>query len=90
MDYFLKAESEAALWQALEAAGIVESIDGSFVKKQGYDLDIIGVIFKTTGEIVEQIDGYHANIRTVSELTEEQIAVLPLIEAPSTPTRVWF
>lgn len=69
-------------------------------KTDGYDLDIIGVIFKPTGEtgedangeyqIVEPLEGYHANLRMWGgELSDEQKAALPLIEKPNTPTRVW-
>jgi hypothetical protein len=33
------------------------------------------------------LDGFHANLR--GELSAEQIAQLPLIEAPQAPYRVW-
>jgi hypothetical protein len=68
-----------------------------WVKADGFDLDIIGVIYKPTGEVDDEgspemgpIEGYHANIRKWDgELSEEQLEALPLIEAPSTPARVW-
>lgn len=60
-------------------------------------LDIIGTIYVPTGEfeevdgvqlpVMEALDGFHANLR--ADLTEEQQALLPLIDAPSTPNRVW-
>jgi hypothetical protein len=68
-----------------------------WVKTDGYDLDIVGIIYKPTGEVdeegnpvMEPIEGYHANIRKwVGDFTEEQLASLPLIEAPSSPSRIW-
>jgi hypothetical protein len=68
-----------------------------WVKTEGYDLDIVGIIYKPTGEVdeegnpeMEPIEGYHANIRKwVGDFTEEQLASLPLIEAPSSPSRIW-
>ena len=60
-------------------------------------LDVIGTIYVLTGEtetidgkelpVSQAIDGFHANLR--GELTEEQKAALPLIDAPATPVRVW-
>lgn len=110
---YLKAADEAALWQALEDAGLVKKNYSEFDEEgnpvgdfewqqlSGYDLDIIGVIYKPTGEMLtdaegsqypaqEQLDGYHANIRLWSgEFTADQIAALPTIDAPSSPVRIW-
>jgi hypothetical protein len=68
-----------------------------WVKVGDYSIDLIGTIYKQTGETVledgtimpemSMIDGYHANLR--GSFTEEQKSKLPLIEAPSTPVRVW-
>ena len=70
---------------------------GAFVWVAKCQLDIIGIIHIATGEmeevdgrqipITQAIDGFHANLR--GELTEEQKAALPLIDAPATPVRVW-
>lgn len=71
-----------------------------WVKTDGYDLDIIGEIWKPTGKMLqsedgeypemEPIDGYHANIRKWDgDFTEEQLAVLPVITPPGSPVRVW-
>jgi hypothetical protein len=106
--YYIKASDEQALWSALEGAGLYKKVysefdeegnpvgDFEWSKVGEYDLDIIGVIYKPTGEtgedengeyeIVEPIDGYHANIRGI---TEEQAAQLPQITAPDTPYRIW-
>lgn len=102
MDYYLKAESEEDMWDALTAANLTTVYEGKKYAK-GISLDIIGTIYVGNGNMIEAnnpdtgsftyeeqvaIDGFHANIR--GELTEEQIALLPLIDKPSTPVRVWF
>lgn len=70
---------------------------GKFTWIPKAQLDVIGTIYKPTGEteeidgrqipVMQAIDGFHANLR--SQLTEEQKAALPLIDAPATPVRVW-
>jgi hypothetical protein len=103
--YYIKASDEQALWSALEAAGLYKKVysefdeegnpvgDFEWSKVGEYDLDVIGEIYKPTGEVDEKgnpvmapIDGYHANIRGI---TEEQAAQLPQITAPDTPYRIW-
>lgn len=65
---------------------------------QNCELDIIGTIYKYNGntvvgeqgfevQVLEPIEGFHANLRAA--LTEEHENMLPIIEAPSTPYRVW-
>jgi hypothetical protein len=69
----------------------------TWVKTDGYDLDIIGVIYKPTEEVdeegnpvMEELEGYHANIRKWDgDFTEEQLAALPLIVPPNKPVRIW-
>lgn len=62
-----------------------------------YDLDVIGVMYTPTGTMLTDeegmqypemaaLEGFHANIRGI---TAEQAAMLPTIEAPSTPVRIW-
>jgi hypothetical protein len=124
-NYYLKADSETALWEALEAAGLaVKDYDPTDVlnvrpedelnhrpddldpetewqptgafdwRFTGQALDIIGVIYKPTGTMLTDeegfeypemaaIDGYHANLIAEAGLD------LPTIEAPATPYRVW-
>jgi hypothetical protein len=117
MTYYLKTTDEAALWLALESAGLAKRYynpedpaniapedsegwtpTGSFEWQRvgQYDLDIIGPIFKPTGEMLlgeddpypemEQLDGYHANIRGI---TAEQAEQLPIITKPTNPVRIW-
>jgi hypothetical protein len=102
MDYYLKANSEENMWETLTAAGLTSEYEGKKYAK-GISLDVIGVIYKETGNMTtvtdpegntfevpetQAIEGYHANIR--GDLTEEQQQALPLIAKPSTPNRIWF
>ena len=61
-------------------------------------LDIIGTMYRETGTMLtdgegmdypemEAVDGYHANLR--EDLTDEQVALLPTIDAPTVPYRKW-
>ena len=117
MNYYLKTDSEADMWVALEGEGLAVKdydpedplntrpdnleIDTEWEPTGAYDwrftgqaLDIIGTIWKATGNILTDdegfeypemtaIDGFHANLIADAGLT------LPTIEAPATPYRVW-
>ena len=120
--YYLKATSETALWEALEAASLAHKEydptdalnsrpddlepDAEWDGPSGaYEwiadtpmLDIIGTMYSATGTMLtdgegmeypemEAVDGYHANLR--EELTDEQVALLPTIDAPTVPYRKW-
>lgn len=98
-DYYLKFNNEQELWSALESLDLAGKFaeSGQYFAK-GIALDIIGTIYKPTGNMISTteglqipemsaIDGYHANIR--GALTEEQQLALPLISSPATPYRVW-
>lgn len=85
MDYFIKAADEAALHEALLAAGVTNA-DGQV--QSGYSLDIIGTIYEPLGDDVVPLEGFHANLRCLP-LSNSQIASLPLIEPPEAPVRVW-
>lgn len=98
--HYLKANTEAALYDALLVAGLVSQIvteDGShhsFQAAPGVELDVIGVIHRATNvvdefgvPVMEPTEGYHANL--MADLTPEQEAALPLVAAPATPYRVW-
>jgi hypothetical protein len=106
--YYLKATSEEALFAALENAGFYKKVYSEFDEEGNpvgdfellrvgqFDLDVIGPIFKPTGQTttidgeevptMEQLDGYHANIRGI---TPEQAELLPTIDAPANPVRMW-
>ena len=106
MDYFIKAENEATFWERLieaDVAQVFTPLGGEEpirAVKGNNALDVIGEIYKPTGEtftglngeeipVMAAIPGFHANLR--GELTEEQQQKLAdlLIEAPATPVRVW-
>jgi len=115
MNYYIKTTDEAALWTALETAGLAEKFydqedelnvptgekdwvpSGAFTWLAKCQLDIIGTIYVPTGETIESnglitqateaIEGFHANL--LADLTTEQQSLLPLIDAPATPVRVW-
>ena len=70
--------------------------DFEWQREGQYDLDTIGTIYAPTGTMLTGEDGdypemaalagYHANIRGI---TAEQAAMLPTINAPTTPYRKW-
>jgi len=114
-NYYLKAESEEALWEALHEARLAyreydkedplnqrpDDLETEWQPTGAFDwrftgqaLDIIGTIYKPTGNTLTDeegmeypemaaIDGYHANLIAEAGLD------LPTIEAPATPYRVW-
>jgi len=114
--YYLKTDTEAQMWDALEAAGLAkreyDTEDPLNVAPEdttedwqptgafewlftGLALDVIGVIYKPTGEMLTDddggeypemaaIDGWHSNL-----ITEEEVEGLPEIVAPATPYRIW-
>ena len=87
MDYYLKAADETALYTLLASVGVVELIEVKdvqgnvqetrYVTKPGYDLDVIGTVYKPTGNLVVRqsenfsvevpemapVPGFHANLR---------------------------
>ena len=87
-DFFLKAANEADLDDALLAAGLAvewEDEDGlvHLVPTEGVCLDIIGEI--------PDVTGWHVNVRTMFEPTEDQLAALSVFELvpPDTPYRIF-
>lgn len=87
-DLYLKAPDEAAMATALEALGT----DGVYIDVIGLDpVRTIG-IDADGNPITEVCTGYHVNVRTTFELSEEQAAIIdPItIVAPNTPMRVWL
>lgn len=104
IDYCLKFDSEADARAVLyRIEGAVEADPENGVEAQeGYELanydaiDMIGVICKPTGQIINTtegdmpemapVDGYHVNVRVLEEAPElEAYCVFPV-----TPHRVWF
>jgi hypothetical protein len=101
-DYYLRANTEAALYEALVAAGIVREIEDGWHVTDGhkYALDVVGKVYKPTGEIIEQdgvespvmaaVPGYHANLRVMdaSNFDAELLAEVT-INPPNNPARGW-
>jgi len=104
IDYCLKFDSEAEAKAVLyRIEGAVEADPENGVEAQeGYEvanydaIDMIGVICKPTGQIINTtegdvpemapVDGYHVNVRVLKEAPElEAYRVHPV-----TPQRVWF
>lgn len=104
-NYYLKFIDQADLENTLISAGLASmqpvfgtENDTQFIPSFEITLDIIGLIYKPTGNTLTTedglqypetlpIDGYHANLK--AELTVDQEALLPLIPKPTTPYRVW-
>ena len=114
MDYYLKAESEAALWSALTAVGAavevqVKDEDGNVVETRhapapGFSIDVIGTIFKPTGNMIQQtvgdvtvevpemaaLEGFHANMRGPADLAPkvEYVPYVPTEQEAADPAFV--
>jgi hypothetical protein len=102
MDIYLKAKSEAALYEALEAAGVVTKGEDGWHVTDGhrYALDVIGAVYKPTGEVIEEdgvaapvmkaVPGFHANLRVIdaSNFDAELLAEVT-INPPNNPARGW-
>jgi len=95
MDYYLKAANESAMWTALVSAGAAKQIEVKdsegtvvetrFVPTEGYSIDIVGTVYKPTGNMVQQtvneltvevpemaaLEGFHANLRGPADLAEK-------------------
>lgn len=102
MDYYLKAASEAALMTALEAVNAVKSvqvkneqgevIETRWVAAPGYNLDVIGTVYKPTGNMIQQtvdgrttevpevtaVPGFHANLRGPADLAPT-VTIVPYV-----------
>ena len=96
-DYYLRANTKAAMQNAFLAAGItVQGIDGEVVDFGGIRLDIgwIGPVVRLDpadpeGPLIVD-NRYHANLRVGGELPAEVLAELPILDpSPTHPMRVW-
>ena len=114
MDYFLKAESETELWTVLESAGAARKVEikddegnvleSRYVSTNGYNIDVIGTIYRPTGNLIQQtindqtieipemeaIPGFHANLRGPANLAPRRdiIPYIPTDEERSDPNFV--
>lgn len=96
-DFYLRANTEAAMKNAFLAAGItVRGIDGEVVDFDGIRLDIgwLGPVVRPDPADPEGppiVDSrYHANLRAGGELPASVLDALPILApSPSNPMRVW-
>jgi len=94
-DYYLRTNTEARMVEAFAAIGVaVQRIDGECHSLDGKRIDIgwIGPVTWTDPATEQtQTDArFHANLRVAGQLTEEQVAELPILDPPpSHPMRVW-
>lgn len=101
-DYHLRASDATALYDVLEAAGVVTEGDHGWhvTDAHKYALDVIGEVYKPTGETIQTDDGeqnvlrnvggFHANLRVIdaSSFDADKIALIT-IETPANPVRAW-
>ena len=101
-DYHLRASDATALYDVLEAAGVVTEGDQGWhvTDAHKYALDVIGTIYKPTGKVLQTddgevlemkpLDGFHANVRVInmSDFDVNKISKI-LLETPSNPVRGW-
>lgn len=106
-DYYCKFASEEAANSALVSAGVLAQVDAlldesgnvltpaGFAPANGASVDVIGQIFKPTGEtqqtefgtvpVMAAVTGWHVNVRSSTEIE----ALKQYDVAPATPARVW-
>ncbi len=106
-DYYLKFDNEEAANAALVAAGVLAHVDAvldeneqviqpaGFAPANSASVDVIGAIYKPTGEmettemgerpVMAAVPGWHVNVRSSTEIE----ALKQYDVAPDTPVRVW-
>ncbi|HEY6612755.1 MAG TPA: hypothetical protein VIZ86_16700 [Pseudomonas sp.] len=91
MDYYLKTETESAMYGALEDAGAGAWLDGDFSPAPGVSLSVLGECHVRSGgtdedPIFSPVPGWHFNVRSVAPISWPAGVVE---SAPVTPWRVW-
>ena len=97
IDLYLKAGSKSAMTLALKTAGFTTDEESGALYHPDAALDVIGTIYKPTGEttlvdgqevpVTAPVSGYHVNVRTTSD--ELATALDAQRTYPVTPVRVW-
>lgn len=95
IDVTLRAETRKALDAALTAAGLIDE-EGQPTSEHVL-IDYIGPITRQNGvdesgePISETIPDYHANLRVMVDLTDDQVKALGdvTLPPPNRPYRVW-
>lgn len=90
INYFLRFPDEETANSVL-----FDEVDGGVLVPRYRAVDVIGIIYKPTGEVVDQgdievpvmeaIEGWHVNVRHDEEAPEFE----PYIVEPKNPVRVW-
>jgi hypothetical protein len=75
-DHYLRCATRADTDAAIAAAGLTDALRDGLAW-----LDHVGPVGDDTR--------HHANLRTAAPLSVEQVATLPIIEPPFTPSRAW-
>ena len=103
-DYYLRASDATALYDVLEAAGVVTEGDQGWhvTDAHKFALDVIGDVYKPTGETiqtdegqlswVQSVGGFHANLRVMDDEISAQVAeklTEITISTPNNPVRAW-
>ena len=93
-DYFLRADTREQIDQDLVDAGLLTVADGEPITNPEVIIDYVGIIHRPSEAldedgnlIMEPVEGYHVSLR--GKLTAEQEALLPIIETPSQPQRIF-
>jgi hypothetical protein len=98
MNYYLKTADEAALYEALEAAGLYQKVYSEFDEEGNpvgefewqrvgqYDLDIIGFISKPSEETALDADGNEVPVMTFIDGYHANIRGITAEQAAQLPT----
>jgi hypothetical protein len=98
IDYYLRANTEAAMANAFLAAGItIPTVDGQIFDGTVLDCNGIRLDLGWIGPVTRIVDGepvtdsrFHANLRVAGELPPDVLAELPILDPPpAVPMRVW-
>ncbi len=93
-DYcFVFSTPELAREKLLEAE-IINSVEGNLAENVniGYSVDDIGLLPIYNSDPDAEVvlgDDWHINVRSVAELSEVQVSLLPESITPTYPKRVW-
>jgi len=97
-DYYLRANTEAAIANAFLAAGIrIPTVDGKIVDGTVLDYNGIRLDLGWIGPVTRIVDDepvtdsrFHVNLRVAGELPPGVLGTLPVLDPPPTaPMRVW-
>jgi hypothetical protein len=97
-DYYLRANTEAAMRNSFVAAGMpIPNVDGVVMDGTVMDYNGIRLDLGWIGPVTRIVDGepvtdsrFHANLRVAGELPPRVLAELPILDPPpAVPMRVW-